>query len=60
MRLKETKYGDWVLETKVPIESVTDHTGTTSFLYLTKHDLEELRNEIWVSQMEHDFKKGIL
>jgi len=46
-RLTPLKNGGYCLETTVLQESITDHTGTTTFLYLKPDDVERLHNEIY-------------
>ena len=57
MRITQTKNGDFVLETNMPVETLTDRTGTTSFVYLNKFWLEKLQNEAWTALFDAEIRE---
>lgn len=46
-KIKKLKHGGYVVEVNPPnmIESITDHTGTTAFVYLMEKDFQALIEE---------------
>ena len=57
MRLMQTKSGDYVLEIEGRNETVTDYTGTTTFVYLTEKEMEKLSFELWAEAMDRGLRK---
>lgn len=50
------KNGKYCVETNQPQESISDFTGTTTFIYCDMGDLKELHGVLWPEIMEVDMK----
>ena len=55
-KIRELKEGEICFETNLPIESITDHTGTTTFIYMDERMLDKFAFELWAYCMDKSLR----
>ena len=57
MKVKAFRSGlGFTVETNAQQESITDYSGTTTFLYLTKQQAEDLYVGLWQAMFDSEIK----